>query len=115
VPIANAICRDAALEGDVEAQDHGHLLAYGVPDGVEKLHLIDPDRAPPDVQEVLRHAKDLFLYRVAPDRWRIALHSCGSSRGMTRQQTHHDGATRYERPFGNGDYSDSLMKSKVLS
>lgn len=37
-------------------------LPYGLPDGVEKLHLIDPDRAPPDVQELLRQAKDLFLH-----------------------------------------------------
>jgi len=58
-------------------------LPHGLPGGVEKLHLVDPDRAPPDVQELLRKAKDLFLhhapmsdYRVLaawPDALRIAI------------------------------------------
>ena len=58
-------------------------LPRGLPDGVEKLHLIDPGAAAPDVQELLRQAKDLLLhhapmsdYRVLaawPDLLRIAL------------------------------------------
>jgi hypothetical protein len=58
-------------------------LPRGLPDGVEKLHLVDPDAASPDVQELLRQAKDLLLhhapmsdYRVLagwPDFLRIAL------------------------------------------
>jgi hypothetical protein len=58
-------------------------LPRGLPDGVEKFHLIDPDAAPPDVQELLRQAKDLLLhhapmsdYRVLaawPDALRIAI------------------------------------------
>ena len=58
-------------------------LPRGLPDGVEKFHLIDPDRATPEVQELLRQAKDLLLqhapmsdYRVLatwPDVLRIAI------------------------------------------
>ncbi len=40
-------------------------------DGVEKLYLIDPDLAPPDVQELWRQAKDLFLYHAPPSDYRV--------------------------------------------
>ena len=46
-------------------------LPYGLPDGVEKLHLIDPDRAPLDVQELWRQAKDLFLYHAPASDYRV--------------------------------------------
>jgi hypothetical protein len=46
-------------------------LPYGLPDKVEKLHLIDPDRAPLDVQELLRQAKDLFLYHAPASDYRV--------------------------------------------
>ena len=47
------------------------LLPYGLPDGVEKLHLIDPDLAPLDVQELWRQAKDLFLYHAPASDYRV--------------------------------------------
>jgi hypothetical protein len=46
-------------------------LPYGLPDGVAKLRLIEPDRAPPDVQELLRQAKDLFLYHAPASDYRV--------------------------------------------
>src|SRR5258708_9496107 len=46
-------------------------LPYGLPDGVEKLNLIDPDRAPLDVQELLRQAKDLFLHHAPMSDYRV--------------------------------------------
>jgi hypothetical protein len=46
-------------------------LPGGLPDGVEKLHLIDPGRAAPDVQELLRQAKDLFLYHAPASDYRV--------------------------------------------
>ena len=47
------------------------LLPYGLPDGVEKLHLIDPDRAPLEVEELWRQAKDLFLYHAPASDYRV--------------------------------------------
>lgn len=46
-------------------------LPGGLPDGVEKLHLIDPDLATPDVQELLRQAKDLFLHHAPMSDYRV--------------------------------------------
>jgi Halocarboxylic acid dehydrogenase DehI len=46
-------------------------LPRGLPDGVGKLHLIDPDRAPLDVQELWRQAKDLFLYHAPASDYRV--------------------------------------------
>jgi hypothetical protein len=46
-------------------------LPRGLPNGVEKLHLIDPDRAPLDVQELWRQAKDLFLYHAPASDYRV--------------------------------------------
>jgi peptidoglycan hydrolase-like protein with peptidoglycan-binding domain len=46
-------------------------LPYGLPGGVEKLRLIDPDRAPLDVQELLRQAKDLFLHHAPMSDYRV--------------------------------------------
>jgi hypothetical protein len=46
-------------------------LPGGLPGGVEKLLLIDPDRAAPDVQELLRQAKDLFLYHAPASDYRV--------------------------------------------
>jgi hypothetical protein len=46
-------------------------LPRGLPDGVEKLHLIDPDRAPRDVQELLRQAKDLLLHHAPMSDYRV--------------------------------------------
>ena len=46
-------------------------LPRGLPDGVDKLHLIDPDRAPADVQELLRQAKDLLLHHAPMSDYRV--------------------------------------------
>ena len=46
-------------------------LPRGLPNGVVKLHLIDPDAAPPDVQELLRQAKDLLLHHAPMSDYRV--------------------------------------------
>jgi hypothetical protein len=46
-------------------------LTRGLPGGVEKLHLIDPDRAPPDVQELLRRAQDLLSHHAPMSDYRV--------------------------------------------
>jgi hypothetical protein len=46
-------------------------LPYGLPDGVERFHLIDPDLATQDVQELMRQAKDLFLHHAPASDYRV--------------------------------------------
>jgi hypothetical protein len=46
-------------------------LPYGLPGRAEKLHLIDPDLATPDVQGLMRQAKDLFLYHAPASDYRV--------------------------------------------
>jgi hypothetical protein len=46
-------------------------LPRGLPDGVEKLHLIGPGAAAPDVQELLRQAKDLLLHHAPMSDYRV--------------------------------------------
>jgi Halocarboxylic acid dehydrogenase DehI len=46
-------------------------LPYGLPDGVEKFHLIDPDLATLDVQELMREVKDLFLHHAPASDYRV--------------------------------------------
>jgi hypothetical protein len=46
-------------------------LPRGLPDAGEKLRLIDPDRAPPDVQQMLRQAKDLLLHHAPMSDYRV--------------------------------------------
>jgi hypothetical protein len=46
-------------------------LPRGLPDGVEKFHLIDPDLAPPDVQELLRQATNLLLHHAPMSDYRV--------------------------------------------
>jgi hypothetical protein len=46
-------------------------LPGGLPDGVGKLHLVDPDRAPPDVHELLHQAKDLLLHHAPMSDYRV--------------------------------------------
>src|SRR5260221_6942225 len=46
-------------------------IPWCLPDGVEKLPLIDPDLAAPDVQELWRQAKDLFLYHAPASDYRV--------------------------------------------
>lgn len=49
----------------------GEVLPYGLPDGVDKLHLIDPDLATPDVQELLRRVRDLSLHHGPASDFRV--------------------------------------------
>jgi len=46
-------------------------LPYGLPDGVEKFHLIDPDLATLNVQELMRQVKDLFLHHAPASDYRV--------------------------------------------
>jgi hypothetical protein len=46
-------------------------LPRGLPDGVEKFHLIDPDAAAAGVQEMLRQAKDLLLHHAPMSDYRV--------------------------------------------
>jgi hypothetical protein len=46
-------------------------LPRGLPGGVQKLHLIDPDAAGPDVQELLQQAKDLLLHHAPMSDYRV--------------------------------------------
>lgn len=74
------------LAGDPEHQLTGSAadpVPYGLPEGIEPFHLVDPDSAPRDVQHLLRDARDVLLhhgpasdYRVLaawPDLLRIAV------------------------------------------
>jgi hypothetical protein len=57
--------------GDGSCRRSSGQRPCGLSDGVEKLHLIDPDLAPPDVQELWRQAKDLFLYHATASDYRV--------------------------------------------
>jgi hypothetical protein len=46
-------------------------LPRGLPDEVERFHLIDPDAASPDVRELLRRAKDLLLHHAPMSDYRV--------------------------------------------
>jgi hypothetical protein len=46
-------------------------LPHNLPDGVEKLRLIDPDAAPLHVQELLRRAQDLLLHHAPMSDYRV--------------------------------------------
>jgi hypothetical protein len=46
-------------------------LPYGLPSGVEKLHLVDPGRADPGVQELLQKARDLLLQHAPMSDYRV--------------------------------------------
>ena len=46
-------------------------LSGGLPVGVEKFQLVDPDQAPRAVQELFRRAKDLFLHHGLASDYRI--------------------------------------------
>ncbi|SDX66143.1 Halocarboxylic acid dehydrogenase DehI [Modestobacter sp. DSM 44400] len=46
-------------------------LPYGLPDGVEPFHLVDPDAAPKEVQELLREARDVLLHHGPASDYRV--------------------------------------------
>lgn len=46
-------------------------LPYGLPDGIENFNLVDPDLATPDVQELMRQAKDLSLHHGVASDYRV--------------------------------------------
>ena len=63
--------RAADSPGNSLSAAQARQLPRGLPGGVDKLHLIDPDLAPADVQELLRQAKDLFLYHAPASDYRV--------------------------------------------
>ncbi len=62
--------RDAGGNGVLSGRD-AELLPYGLAEGMKKFHLVDPDTATPDVQELLRRAKDTFLHHGPASDWRV--------------------------------------------
>lgn len=54
--------RDAGGRNAGPSGRDSELLPYGLPQGVKKLHLIDPDEASPDVQVLLARVRDAFLH-----------------------------------------------------
>lgn len=63
--------RDAGGRGAGPQGEAAALLPYGLPDGVEKFHLIDPDEAPPASQELLRQVRDAFLHHGPASDYRV--------------------------------------------
>lgn len=63
--------RDAGSSANFLSPAEAQALPYGLPDGVEKLHLIDPGLATPDVQKLLRQAKDMYLYHGPATDYRV--------------------------------------------
>jgi hypothetical protein len=47
------------------------LLPYGLPEGVKKFHLIDPDQASSEVQALLRRVRDAFLHHGPASDYRV--------------------------------------------
>ncbi len=47
------------------------LIPYGLPEGVKKFHLIDPDQALPEVQALLRRVRDAFLHHGPASDYRV--------------------------------------------
>lgn len=54
--------RDAGGRSGGPTGREAEPLPYGLPAGVEKLELIDPDQAAPEVQALLARARDAFLH-----------------------------------------------------
>jgi hypothetical protein len=64
--------RDAGGRGSKKLDaDDAQLLPYGLPKGIEKMHLVDPDEAPLDVQQDLAKARDLFLHHGPASDYRV--------------------------------------------
>jgi Halocarboxylic acid dehydrogenase DehI len=63
--------RAAGSPANSLSADEARQLPRGLPGGGEKLCLIDPDRAPPDVRELLRQAKDLLLHHAPMSDYRV--------------------------------------------
>ena len=63
--------RAAGSPANILPAAEARQLPRGLPDGVEKFRLIDPDRAPLDVQELLRQAKDLLLHHAPMSDYRV--------------------------------------------
>lgn len=51
--------------------EDARLLPYGLPDGVEKLNLIDPDLASLEVQQMMSDVKDLALHHGPASDYRV--------------------------------------------
>ncbi len=63
--------RDAGgLNSGPKGRD-AEVLPYGLPEGIEKLHLIDPDEATPAVQALMRRVRDSFLHHAPASDYRV--------------------------------------------
>ena len=54
--------RDAGGRSNGPSGRDAELLPYGLPQGVEKLHLVDPSQANTEVQGLLARVRDAFLH-----------------------------------------------------
>jgi hypothetical protein len=64
--------RDAGgRSGKNLSEDDAKILPYGLPEGIKKMHLVDPDEASPDVQRDLAKARDLFLHHGPASDYRV--------------------------------------------
>jgi hypothetical protein len=57
-------------ENTLSAAD-AKLLPYGLPDGIDKFNLLDPDLVPNHVQELLRTVRDLSLHHGPASDYRV--------------------------------------------
>lgn len=62
--------RVAGGDGELSEQDATQIPS-GLPNGVDKFHLVDPDTASREVQELLRRVKDAQLHHAPASDWRV--------------------------------------------
>jgi hypothetical protein len=63
--------RDAGGRGAVLSGQDADVLPFGLPAGVTRFHLVDPDRASPDVQRSLARVRDAFLHHGPASDYRV--------------------------------------------
>lgn len=64
--------RDAGGRNATKLQGHdAEIIPYGLPKGVEKFHLLDPDQAPERTQLVLRDIRDASLHHGPASDYRV--------------------------------------------
>jgi hypothetical protein len=63
--------RQAGGPEHVLSSADARILPKGLPEGVEKFHLIDPDLATPDVQQLMRRVRDLSLHHGPASDYRV--------------------------------------------
>ena len=63
--------RSAGGPEHVLSESDAELLPYGLPTGVDKFSLLDPETASTEVQELLRRVRDLFLHHGPASDYRV--------------------------------------------